>query len=143
MVFLRQLDLVLVAVGLPVFLLADLPLAGWGAAGGAWLAQKGLQVYLTRRARSSRDPRTVVGLLAGSMIARGWLVAIVILLVGLSNSHAGLAAAVMLVILFTVYFTIGMIVRPFEITPAASAASAASRATAPRPSASQPRGGAW
>ncbi len=138
MVFLRQLDLVLVAVGLPVFLLADLPLAGWGAAGGAWLAQKGLQVYLTRRARSSQDPRTVVGLLAGSMIARGWLVAIVILLVGLSNSHAGLAAAVMLVILFTVYFTIGMIVRPFEITPAG-----APRTAAQRPSASQPRGGAW
>ncbi len=139
MVLLRQLDLVLVAVALPVFLLADLPIAGWGAAAGAWLAQKGLQVYLTRRARSSQDPRTVVGLLAGSMIARGWLVAIVILLVGLSNSHAGLAAAVMLVILFTVYFTIGMIVRPFEI---ARPASASSRTTAPRPSTPQPNGGA-
>ncbi len=139
MVFLRQLDLVLVAVALPVFLLAGLPLAGWGAGAGAWLVQKGVQVYLTRRARSSQDPRTVVGLLAGSMIARGWLVAIVILLVGLSNSHAGLAAAVLLVILFTVYFTIGMIVRPFEI---ARSASTAPRTAAPRPSAPQPDGGA-
>jgi hypothetical protein len=113
--FLRYLDLLLVAIALPVFLLAGLPIAGWAVGGGAWVAQRFLQQYLERRAEASDDPRTVVGLLAGSMIARGWFVAIAVFLVGLSDNEAGLAAAVLVVGLFTVYFTMRMIVRPFEL----------------------------
>jgi hypothetical protein len=114
MAFIRRLDLVLLVVALPIFIVAGLPLAGYAAGAGAWLAQRGLQAYTDRRARASDDPRTVVGLLAGSMIARAWLVAIVIFLVGLSDNQAGLAAAVLVIALFTVYFTIGMIMRPFD-----------------------------
>lgn len=110
----RYLDLLLVLLVLPVFLAAGLPLAGWGVAGGAWVAQRALQTYLDRKAGASKDPRTVVGVLAGSMIARGWLVAIAVFLVGLSDNEAGLAAAVTVVALFTVYFTIRMVLRPFE-----------------------------
>ena len=110
----RYLDLLLVALALPVFLAAGLPLAGWAVGGGVWVAQRGLQEYLDRRASASKDPRTVVGLLAGSMIARGWLVAIAVFLVGLSDNEAGLAAAVLVIVLFTVYFTTRMILRPFE-----------------------------
>jgi hypothetical protein len=116
----RYLDLLLVALALPVFLAAGLPLAGWAVGGGAWVAQRGLQEYLERRARSSKDPRTVVGLLAGSMIARGWFVAIAVFLVGLSDNEAGLAAAVMVIALFTIYFTVRMILRPFETDAAGS-----------------------
>jgi hypothetical protein len=112
---LRYLDLLLVVLALPVFLAAGLPLAGWGVGAGAWVAQRGLQQYLERRAGASRDPRTVVGLLAGSMIARGWLVAIAVFLLGLSDNEAGLAAAVFVVVLFTVYFTMRMIMRPFDL----------------------------
>lgn len=133
MALLRQLDLLLLAVALPIFLVAGLPMAGWGAGAGAWLAQKALQTYTNRRARASNDPRTVVGVIAGSMIARGWLVAIVIFAVGLSDNHAGLAAAVLVVALFTVYFTVGMILRPFD--------AADRRADRPR-SPLQPNGGA-
>jgi hypothetical protein len=114
--FLRYLDLLLVVLALPVFLAAGLPLAGWGVGAGAWCVQRGLQLYTNRRARASEDPRTVVGVLAGSMIARGWLVAIAIFLVGLNDNHAGLAAAVLVIALFTVYFTVGMIVRPFDLS---------------------------
>lgn len=135
----RYLDLLLVALALPVFFAAGLPLAGWFVGGGAWVAQRGLQEYLERRASASKDPRTVVGLLAGSMIARGWLVAIAVFLVGLSDNEAGLAAAVLVIALFTLYFTVRMIVRPFETsavvpsrevpgavgTPGASAAATA------------------
>lgn len=116
MIFLRYLDLLLVVLALPVFLAAGLPLAGWGVGAGAWCVQRGLQLYTNRRARASDDPRTVVGLLAGSMIARGWLVAIAIFLVGLDDNHAGLASAVLVIALFTVYFTAGMIVRPFDLS---------------------------
>src|SRR5450759_714013 len=110
----RDLDLLLVVLALPIFLAAGLPLAGWAGGGGAWVAQRALQTYLDRRAGASKNPRTVVGLLAGSMIARGWLVAIAVLLVGLSDNEAGLAAAVLVIVLFTFYFAVRMILRSVD-----------------------------
>ena len=122
----RYLDLLLVALALPIFVAAGLPLAGWAVGGGAWVAQRALQEYLDRRASASKDPRTVVGLLAGSMIARGWFVAIAVFLVGVDDNKAGLAAAVLVIAVFTVYFTVRMILRPFETTPSPDAAAAGS-----------------
>ena len=40
---LRYLDLVLLAVALPVFLLAGLPMLGYAGAAVAWLLQRGIQ----------------------------------------------------------------------------------------------------
>ena len=110
----RYLDLVVLALALVVFVAADLPLLGWAGAGGAWLVQRGVQHLIERRARASDDPRTVAGLMTGSMLARGWLVAGTIFVVGLSEREAGLAAAILTIILFTVYFTGQLIARPFE-----------------------------
>ena len=110
----RYLDLVLLALALPVFLAAGLPMLGWAAAAVAWLAQRALQLWLNRRAAASNDPRTVVGIAAGSMIGRGWLVALTIFAAGLSDEDAGLAAAVLVIVLFTAYFTVSMIMRPFQ-----------------------------
>jgi hypothetical protein len=116
MTVLRLLDLVVLALALPLFVLAGLPLAGYAAGAGAWLAQRGVQVLLERRARASDDPRTVVGLTAGSMIARGWLVALTIFGVGmLAEREDGLAAAVLVIVLFTIYFSMSMILRPFDV----------------------------
>jgi hypothetical protein len=113
--FVRLLDLVVLALALPVFVVAGLPLAGYAAAAGAWLVQRAIQVTLERRARASDDPRTVVGLTAGSMIGRGWLVALTIFGVGVAvDREAGLSAAVLVIVLFTVYFTVSMILRPFD-----------------------------
>lgn len=111
---LRYLDLAILALSLPVFLLAGLPVLGWAVAAAAWLAQRGLQVALTKRAAASSDPRTVAGLLAGSMIGRGWLVALSIFGAGLVEREAGLSAAILAIVLFTAYFTAGMVVRPFD-----------------------------
>ncbi len=114
MIFLRQLDLLVLALALPLFLLAGLPLLGWGAGALAWLAQKGVQLALARKASGSDDPRLVVGLTVGGTIARGWLVAIVIFAAGSSQNAAGLASAVLVVVLFTTYFMVGMFTRPFQ-----------------------------
>ena len=114
MIAVRYLDLVLLAVALPVFLLAGLPMLGYAAGAAAWLAQRALQLWLNRRAVASDDPRTVVGIAAGSMIGRGWLVALTIFAAGLSDEDAGLAAAVLVIVLFTAYFTVSMIMRPFQ-----------------------------
>jgi hypothetical protein len=110
----KNLDLVLLVLALPVFLLAGLPMLGYAAGAGAWLVQRGIQVALNRRAAASDDPRAVVGITVGSMIGRGWLVALTIFAVGLSDNDAGLSAAVLLIVLFTAYFTVSMIMRPFE-----------------------------
>ena len=111
----RWADLVLLALALPVFALAGLPMLGYAAAAAAWLAQRAIQTVVNRRARASDDPRTVAGLLAGSMIARGWLVALAVFGVGmLGEREDGLAAAVLVIALFTTYFTAQMFVRPFD-----------------------------
>ena len=72
---LRYLDLVVLALALPIFVAAGLPLLGWAGAAGGWLLQRVIQYFIEKRARESDDPRTVAGLLTGSMIARGWIVA--------------------------------------------------------------------
>jgi hypothetical protein len=110
----RYLDLVVLALALPVFVFAGLPMLGYAAAAAAWLAQRGLREFLNRRARASTDPRTVAGLLAGSMLARGWLVAGTIFAVGLVDNDSGLAAGVLSITLFTFMLTGEMFSRPFE-----------------------------
>jgi hypothetical protein len=110
----RYLDLVILALALPIFIVADLPLLGWAGAGGAWLLQRGVQHLIEKRARASDDPRAVAGLMTGSMIARGWLVAGIIFVVGLTEREAGLTAAILSITLFTFYFVGQMIARPFE-----------------------------
>jgi hypothetical protein len=108
---LRHLDLVLLALALPVFLAAGFPMAGWGAGTGIYLGQWVVREWTTRRAERASDPRTVVGLLAGSMIGRGFAVALAILLVGLANNDAGLAAALLFLGAFSIAFTIGLAIR--------------------------------
>lgn len=115
MTFLRWFDLLLAALALPIFVVADLPLAGWLAGAGTYAAQRLIGEYTARRAAASDDARTTVGLMAGSMIGRGWLVALTIFAVGVVvGDEAGLSAAVLFIALFTVYFTMQMILRPFE-----------------------------
>jgi hypothetical protein len=113
----KHLDLVILVVALPVFLLAGWPVLGYATGAVAWLAQKGIQHWSERKAAASNDPKTVVGITAGSMIGRGWLVALTIFGAYLgagSRDDVGLAAAVLVVVLFTAYFTVNLILRPFE-----------------------------
>ena len=112
---LRYLDIVALVFALPLFLLAGLPMVGYAVAAGAWLTQRGIDRLVQEKAKRSDDPRTVVGLLAGSMIGRGWLTAGAIMAVGLAAEREdGLAAAILCIALFTIYFPMQMIVRPFD-----------------------------
>jgi hypothetical protein len=114
MIALRYLDIVLLIVALPIFVLGGLPMLGYVAGAGVWLVQRAIQIVLSRKAAESDDPRTTVGIVAGSMIGRGWLVALTIFAAGLKDEDAGLAAAVLVIVLFTAYFTVSMIMRPFQ-----------------------------
>ena len=86
MLALRYLDIVILILALPVFLAADLPMVGYAAAAAVWLVQRVIQVVLNRKAAAADDPRVV----------------------------AGIAAAVLILVLVTAYLTVSMIMRPFD-----------------------------
>jgi predicted lipid-binding transport protein (Tim44 family) len=111
---LRNIDVPVLALALVIFAVAGLPIVGWLTGAGAWAVQRAISEYATRRANKAEDPRATVGILAGSMIGRGWLVAGIIIAVGLGNNKAGLSAAVLFLAVFTIQFTITLAMRPFE-----------------------------
>ena len=43
---LRYLDLVVLALALPIFIAAGLPLLGWAGAAGGWLLQRLIQHFI-------------------------------------------------------------------------------------------------
>src|SRR3954462_6205304 len=109
----RIADLAVLALALPVFLVAGLPVLGWVVGAGVWLMWRGIATWADRRAVASRDPRVVGGYEAGSMIGRGWLMGLTLLAAGLAlGSDVGLTAAVLDVLLFTIFFTFKVIARP-------------------------------
>jgi hypothetical protein len=104
---LRYLDLVLLAVALPVFIAADLPMSGYLVVAGVWLALYGIEIGADRAiaaATRRRDRRAAMGWLGATGLASAWIVALAVLIVGLAaGKDAGLAAALLSLILFTVH----------------------------------------
>jgi hypothetical protein len=111
---LRNIDVPVLALALVIFLVAGLPIVGWLTGAGAWAIQRLVSEFAMRKANAADDPRAKVGILAGSMIGRGWLVAGIIIAVGLGNNKAGLSAAVLFLAVFTVQFTMTLAMRPYE-----------------------------
>ena len=104
---LRRADLVLLAIALPVFVVAAWPLLGYAAAAVAWLAQHALWVAAERHATAAAlrgDRNRAMGLIGFSTLGRLWIVTIAILLVGLlGEREAGLAAGVLSAVLVTAH----------------------------------------
>jgi hypothetical protein len=111
---LRCSDLLVLALALPVFLFAGLPLIGYAGTAAAWLLQRGVSAFATRKAIETGDRRAAMGVIAGTMVARLWITGLAILLVGLIEREAGLAAALLAAVLFTVSFSTLLIVKPLE-----------------------------
>jgi len=110
MALLRYLDIVLVVAALPFVVLADLPLLGYAVGAGAWILQRAAGATLERAARRSTDVRRQVGLNLGSALGRAWIVGGAILAVGLAGEREdGLMAAVLVLVAFTVYFGVSVI----------------------------------
>jgi len=103
----KYLDLLLLAAGLVVFVLAGFPLLGYAVAAASWLAQRGVQILATRRATEelhAGNRQKAMGIIAATTLGRVWLMATAVLLVGLADREAGLAAAIVVLVLFTVSF---------------------------------------
>jgi hypothetical protein len=94
------------AAALPVFLLAGLPMAGYAVCAAAWISASAMQLAADRHVKRSlarANRNSALGTLAAATLGRVWLVALAILLVGLSEREAGLAAAVLAAVLVTVH----------------------------------------
>jgi uncharacterized membrane protein YkgB len=103
----KHVDLLLLAVALVVFAIGGLPLLGYAAAAAVWLAQRGIQVLASRRAGkdlADGNRQRAMGTVAATTLGRVWLMATAVLLVGIAEREAGLAAALLLLALFTVSF---------------------------------------
>ena len=102
----KYVDLIALALALPIFLLGDFPLLGYAVAAAVWLFQRGVQMLAARRVKeelSHGERQRAMGIVAGTGLGRVWLIAAVVLVVGLAvDKDAGLAAAVLLVVLFTI-----------------------------------------
>lgn len=104
----KYVDLVVLAAALAVFVLGGLPMVGYAAAAAAWLAQRGIQALAARRVAAelaAGERQRAMGIVAATTLGRVWLMATVVLVTGLlAQREDGLAAAVLLVVLFTVSF---------------------------------------
>ena len=103
----RYADLLVLALALPVFVVADWPLVGYAAAAVAWLAQHVILFYADRASVAALrrgDRNRALGIVGVSTIGRLWLVTLAILLVGLLGEREdGLAAAILTFVLVTVH----------------------------------------
>jgi hypothetical protein len=115
---LRYLDLVLLVVALPVFIAAGFPMSGYLAIVGIWAVIYGVELLSNRAiqgAVSRRDRRAAMGWLGATGLARAWIVTLGVLIIGLAaGKDAGLAAAVLAAILFTVHLGSRVLLRLTE-----------------------------
>jgi hypothetical protein len=81
-----------IALALPLFLVAGWPLAGWAVAAVLWIGTQALGLLLAR-VKPSPDNIAASGALAFGMMARLLIVLVVLLALAASNRDAGLAAA--------------------------------------------------
>ena len=118
MLVLRNLDLVLLALALVLFLAVGLPILGWVTAAVIWALWRGIGEWAERRAASATHPKQTAGIAAGSMIGRGWLLGLILLGSGLAaGEDVGLSAAVLVFVIFTVHFTLKILLRSAEPQP--------------------------
>jgi hypothetical protein len=112
---LRYLDIVLVVITAPVVVLLGAPALGTLVGAAAWIVQRGAALAVERAARRNDDVRTAVGLNLAAAFGRAWLVGLTILAVGLAGEREdGLAAALLVLAAFTVYFATAFAARSLE-----------------------------
>jgi hypothetical protein len=104
----KYVDLLVLTAALAVFVLGGLPMIGYAAGAAAWLVQRGIQALAGRRAAAelaAGNRQKAMGIVAATTLGRVWLMATAVLLTGLlSEREDGLAAALLVVVLFTVSF---------------------------------------
>jgi hypothetical protein len=113
----KHVDLLALAAALAVFAIGGLPLLGYAVAAAAWLAQRAVQALANRHAATELargERRRAMGTIAATTLGRVWLMTTAVLLAGLAERQVGLAAALLLLALFTVSMVAQGIAHLFE-----------------------------
>lgn len=103
-VLIANVDLVLLAIALPIFILIGQPVA-WLVAGGLWAIARAISYFAALKAKqklAQGERNTALGTVAATSLGRVWLIAIAVLIAGVIDRDTGLYAALLLVVLFTV-----------------------------------------
>ena len=111
---LRNIDLIVLAVALPVWIAAQLPALGYAATTITWLATRWFQTFLEGRAREKGQRKAMLGARAASLLGRLYLVTIGVFIAGLIDREAGLTAGVLAVAVFTFYFVSMFVIAALE-----------------------------
>jgi hypothetical protein len=113
----KHVDLLALAAALAVFALGGFPLLGYAVGAAAWLAQRAIQLLAGRRAArelARGNRQRAMGTIGVTTLGRVWLMATAVLLTGLAERQAGLAAAILLLVLFTISFAAQGLAHVFE-----------------------------
>lgn len=115
MIAVKYLDVtVLIALG-PFAALAELPFTGYAFVAAAWLLTRALSEYLDHRAEVRGELRTRLSMHFAGMMARVWIVvAAVVAARYVGDRDDGVMAAVVALVLFTVYLGASNIARQLE-----------------------------
>ncbi len=99
-----NLDLIVLAIALPVFIFAGFPMAGYLVAAALWLVSRFVHAYATRKAEQNLlagKRNTAMGAVAATSLGSAWMMSLGVLIAGIFSRDVGLSAAVLLVVLFT------------------------------------------
>jgi hypothetical protein len=97
-----------VALALPVFLVAGWSIGAWAIAAGLWVVYQGIGLLL-RRVSLGSDNLAAAGLVAFGRMTRAVVLVAVLIVIAVSNSGLGLPAAVVYGLAFTVEFALSLV----------------------------------
>ena len=118
---LRYMDLAIVVLTAPIAMLLGAPVLGLSVGAVVWVVQRVLELQLARVAATREDIRAAIGYNLAGVVGRAWLVGLTIVAVGtLGEREDGLAAAILVLVAFTIYFANSLLVRSLERTTANS-----------------------
>ncbi len=113
----KHVDLLALAAALAVFAIGGFSLLGYAVGAAAWLAQRAIQLLAGRRAArelARGNRRRAMGTIGATTLGRVWLMTTAVLLAGLAEREAGLAAAVLVAAVFTISLAAQGIAHMFE-----------------------------
>jgi hypothetical protein len=98
----------LIALALPVFVVADLPLAGWTLAAVLWLAGEALAALLGRLGLGA-DRLASSGVVGVGMTLRSIAVGVVLIAVAVADTRVGVSAAILYALAYTLELAVSLL----------------------------------
>jgi hypothetical protein len=99
---------VLLALALPVFLIAGWPVAGWALGTVLWIGGELLGLLLTRM-RANAPGNAGAGVQGVGMMFRGIAVMVVLIAVVVSNTSVGVSAAILYALAYTLELMLSLV----------------------------------